>query len=308
MLCAVGTRLTAGWWWHDDRHFGMQGEVFGLGNPGQSTTIFPSPTDGTILARPFFNTDPAVNAPDAQILHQDGNALGSIEFTQASDVYSAAPAFRKNLLCCQNGCCQNNTFRIDGILGYRYLQVNERFRAVEVLEPQGPLFPMGTRYELTDSINTKNEFHGIELGAIWMRQKQRWIGELTGLIALGDVRRQVELDGSSRITVAGISDTTVPGGFLVRPEQIGRSVDHGFAVLPQIRGDIGYLLRPNWRISAGYNFLFLSSLHRPSGYLTDAFDGSTLAQPPLAPPTGPPQRSAESVWIHGLQFGLTCCF
>ncbi len=304
----IGTRLSGGWWFDDARHYGLQGEVFGFGNATGSNASFPSPTDGSLLARPFFNTDPAVNAADAQILHQDGNALGSIDFAQSSDVYSAAPSFRKNLLCCPGGCCQDNAFRVDGILGYRFFQVNERFRAVEVLESQGQLLPMGTTYELTDSINVQNDFHGLEVGAIWMRQKRRWMGELTGLVAFGDVRRKVTLDGSSRIVVPGVSDTTQPGGFLVRPDQIGQRVDHGFAVLPQIRGDLGYMLNSHVRISAGYNFLFLSSLLRPGSYMSHAFDGSTLAQPPQALPAGPPQRSVESVWIHGLQFGLTCNF
>ena len=304
----IGGRLTGGWWFDDCRRLGIQAELLAIGND-DSGASFPR-MDGQTVARPFFNTDPAALGQDSQILNLAGVASGTLNFGTSSRIYSAAPSLRKNLLCCQNtdGCSESSSWRMDGVLGYRYFGVNEAFNAREVLNPEGGLWPAGTRYELTDMIETKNDFHGVEFGAIWMYQRKRWLLEVTSLLAIGEIHRTVARNGSTRITVPGAIDETRAGGFLVRPEDIGTISDRDYAVLPQARVNVGYCIGNNWRATIGYNFMSLSSLFRPGAYMNNVFDGSTLAHEPQVGAVADSTRFKESVWLHGLSFGLAYQF
>ncbi len=300
-----GARFTAGHWFDDCRTCGIQGELFGVGRDRNYS--YPSPDDGSILARPFFNTDPAVNAPDAQILHLDGTAVGSMNFESSSSVLSAAPSWRKNLRCCSDPCCPGEARRIDLLLGYRYFQANEQFSAIETIEPQGATWVPGTQYILTDRIETQTDFHGLEFGANWVRQRNCWYYDLTSLIAVGTVRRQVDLFGSTQTIVPGQPDSILPGGFLVQAEEVGRRAQSNLAVLPQIRGKIGYWLRQNIQVSLGYDFLYLSSANRPDSYMNTVFDGSMLGLG-SATMTGPPERPSRGLFVHGVSLGLQVTF
>ncbi|MEM7314545.1 MAG: BBP7 family outer membrane beta-barrel protein, partial [Planctomycetota bacterium] len=304
----IGGRLTAGWWFDDCRRLGIQGELMAIGND-DSGASFPT-SDDQILARPFFNTDPAVSGPDAQVLNLDGLASGSIDFGTSSRVYSAAPSLRKNLICCSgtDACCQPTSWRVDGILGYRYFGINEAFRSREILEPQGASWPAGTRYELNDSVQTENSFHGVEVGAIWMYQNDRWLWEVGSRLAFGEVQRTLRRDGSTRITVPGSLDETRAGGFLVRPEDIGTFTESDYALLPQIRLGLGYCIGQNWRATVGYNFMHLNSIFRPGANMTSVFDGSTLGHDPTIGVVSDATRITQSVWLHGISFGLSYNF
>lgn len=300
----LGARVTAGWWFDDCRKIGLQTEFFALGNGDGNGDDFRYSSDGDpSLARPFFNTD--TGAQDSQLLAVPGLARGTIAFDTSSQIYSAAPSLRFNVCCLSTPCaCSEIQRRTDFLIGYRYFQINEAFRAKEVLTPTNGLYPAGTRFELTDNIRTENEFHGIELGGDWMWQSGRLTWGLASKVALGQVERRVILDGSTRVVTPGILDETTPGGFYVRPENVGRYRDRDFAAIPQLRANIGYCVHRNVRVTAGYTFMYLSSAFRPSSFLQPTFAGSSLGDPAIigTDPTFSPAR--QDVFLHGLTVGL----
>ena len=103
-------------------------------------------------------------------------------------------------------------------------------------------------------------------------------------------------------------DTTVPGGFLVRPEDIRSFEGSRFTVLPQARVGLGYCIARNLRLHVDYSFLYLDDVFRPGALLSDSFDGTTLG---IAPATGIVGSSTgavdtESVTLHALSLGISC--
>lgn len=302
-----GGRLQYGMWFDKCRRFGIQSDFFGLGGNSQSTTFAGSGDD--VFARPFFNTNPNVDAQDAQVFAMPGVAEGSVRFDQSSQIWSAGPALRFNV-CCNDGCdpcCNPRSTRVDFLLGYRFFRLEERFASEEILRPTGPTYVPGTSFELNDSIRTRNDFHGLELGLNRMSQRGPWLWDVTALVALGEVERVVDLNGSTRINVPGFSDNTFPGGFFVGPGDIGRFRDNDFAVIPQVRANASYCLGRNWRLSAGYNFLFLSSAVRPGQFLNTTFDGSRLGQA-VAVDGRRPDFRRDNLILHGANVGLTYNF
>lgn len=304
----VGGRLQYGMWFDKCRRFGIQTDFFGLGGNNQSTTFTGNGND--IFARPFFNTNPNVNAQDAQVFAMPGLAEGSVRFDRSSEVWSAGPALRFNL-CCNDGCdpcCRPRSTRVDFLLGYRFFRLEERFASQEILRPTDPAYVDGTSFELNDSIGTRNDFHGVEFGVNRLTQRGPWLWDVTALVALGEVERVVDLNGSTRINVPGFSDNTFPGGFFVGPGDIGRFRDSDFAAIPQIRLNMSYCLGCNWRVSAGYNFMYLSSAFRPGQFLNTQFDGARLGQEVAVDSVRRPSFQRDSLFLHGANVGLTYNF
>ena len=303
----IGGRFQYGKWFDKCRQFGIQTDFFGLGGNDQSATFTGNGTD--VFARPFFNTNPAVNAPDAQVFALPGLAEGSVRFDTSSEIFSAGPSLRFNL-CCSGGCCDPcnpspTSRRVDFLLGYRFFRLEEEFSSQEILNITDPSFADGSSFELNDNIRTRNDFHGVEFGVNRLTQRGRWLCDLTALVALGEVERVVDLNGSTRVNVPGFSDSTYPGAFFVGPENVGRFRDNDFAAIPQVRASVGYCLGRNWRLRAGYSFLFLSSAFRPGQFLSSEFDGSRLGQEVAVDSTQRPSFRREDLFLHGANVGLT---
>lgn len=301
----IGGRFQYGAWFDECREFGIQMDFFGLGGDSQSRTF--GGDGNNIYARPFFNTDPDINRQDAQVFAIPGYAEGSVRFDNSSEIWSMGPALRFNLCCCCDPCTSRSR-RVDFLLGYRFFRLEERFSSHEILRPTYPGYVEGTSFELNDSIRTRNDFHGVEFGVNRISQRGSWLWDVTALVALGEVERVVDLNGSTRINVPGFSDNTFPGGFFVGPRDIGRFRDNDFAAIPQVRANLSYCIGRNWRLSAGYNFMYLSSAFRPGQFLNTSFDGSRLGQDVAVDTVRRPNYSRDNLFLHGANVGLTYNF
>lgn len=302
----AGGRFQSGWWFDDCRRVGLQGDFFALDGNG-SSQVFNSGQDG-FLARPFTNTNPDVDGPDAQLVGAPGLSEGSVRFTTSSSVISASPSLRFNLCCCK-GACSGRATRTDLILGYRFFRLEEEFASQEILNVTDPLFVDGTSYELNDRIRTQNTFHGVEFGLSRTIERNRWRFGLDSIFAVGEVERVVDLDGHTWIDVPGFQQGRTDGGFFVSPNQIGQFRDNDYAVIPQVRADFSYCLASNWRIHAGYTFMYLSSVFRPGSFLTNSFDGDALGQQATGEGrTIRPAMPNNDLILHGANIGLSYNF
>ena len=302
----LGGRVRIGHWLDADRTIGIQSDFFVV--DGGSESEFFSSTGGEILARPFLNTDPTVNAADSQIFALPGLASGSLQVNSSSDILSTGLGIRRNLFCCRQPDARLAR-RVDLLLGYRYFRAHEEFEAEEILQPIGGLFVAGTQYQLNDRIRTENDFHGFEFGLNQTFQYNRWFWDLSSVFAIGQVRRAVQLDGSTTIDVPGFVNGTFPGAFHVGAENVGRFVNYDFAFIPQLRANAAYCLGDNWRLGVGYNFMYLSSMFRPDSYLRTTLDGSRLGRTPAAGlATVRPATPRRDMFLHGVNVFLTYNF
>ncbi|MEM7312278.1 MAG: BBP7 family outer membrane beta-barrel protein, partial [Planctomycetota bacterium] len=242
----AGTRITAGMWLDECRCLGAQVEFFGLGRA--SNSFDSSRLNDVIISRPFTNTNPAVDGPDAQIIRldglTDGNFVGGTSNSLASwapwlrwslcrsrDCYQSEPEFCETCdsctasgydSCTMTGECNCDPDvpcdsyaggrRVDLIGGYRFFKFRDDYRSVETLAPTGDFFAPGTTYELTDVIQTNTEFHGFEFGLSSARQVDRFVVELDTLLAVGRVTQRYTLDGRTTATIPNISTQSIPGG------------------------------------------------------------------------------------------------
>ncbi len=115
---------------------------FGLDGPNQDFYV---QSDGDpILARPFFNTDPAVDRQDTQLLALPGLAAGSFRVDNDGQIYSGALTLRRNTRCrTVTRFHREIQQRVDLVGGLRYLRFAEDLDMFEVLQPTGVFFAPG---------------------------------------------------------------------------------------------------------------------------------------------------------------------
>ncbi len=196
--------------------------------------------------------------------------------------------------------------RLNGLLGYRFLQVHEGLTVEQMRYAAtgfGPIY---------DAFDGHNRFHGGQLG-LHADLSRGWVFcELTGKVALGRTFEVVRIDGATSIHVpgaGGLVNTHFPGGVYALPTNIGRYTFGSFAVVPEGTLKVGLKLSDSGRLYVGYNFLYLSDAVRPGDQLDRTVNpGNIPALNPTAaflPPDRPrPMINRSEFWAQGLIVGL----
>jgi hypothetical protein len=289
-----GGRLTAGYWFDPSRSRGVEASVFGLGdistgfNANSNTTPF--------IARPFFNT--SINAQDAIAVAFPGVTTGNIAINETSRFYGAGALYRQNI-----GAWGN--MRVSALAGYRYLHVSDDLSiATQTTVVGGGFIPAGTVFAVSDSFRSHSDFHGVDLGLAGEWQRDRWTLEWRGKVALGGNINNSSVNGTSSITLGGVTTNSV-GGLLALSSNIGNASQTRFAVVPELSLKVGYQIAPQWRLFAGYDALYWTDVQRAGGLI------DTTVNPNLIPPTAPggPQRpmpvfNTSALWAQGFNFGV----
>src|SRR6185295_156079 len=247
----AGMRLIVGTWFDPCQTFGIEGEYLFLGDA--STTFTAASNGNPILSRPFFDLSPT-QADPSQIVGENveqvaspGSIAGSVTVDALTQFRSAGVRLLMNL-CCADGCCNEpcrpclsgpNGRRVDFLLGYRYLQLNDDLNIQENLVSLIPASPGS--FLVTDSFDTRNTFNGVELGGMMKRYRGRWSLDLITKIALGNTHETVNINGSTVTTQNG-SSTTATGGLLAQTTNIGSYSCDQFAVVPELGATLGFQL------------------------------------------------------------------
>lgn len=307
----IGGRVRGGIWLNECRKYGLEADFFYLGDDDDN--IRATSDAGDLFARPFYNTNPAVMAQDAELLVAPNIASSVFQIDSSSQIYSVAPNFRWNLYCCEstNCCCEQNSTRLDFLVGYRYFRFREAITLSESFEPAGAFYVPGTTIEFHDAYEVENNFNGAELGLNYMTQRCRWVLDMTAKLGLGNVRSTCSIDGHSRVVVPGIFDQTMTGGFLTAGSRLGTFESDSFAVLPQAEVRLGYCVMSSLRFHVGYNFMFLDNVVRPGSLISTQVDSDDFLvdATPAADDLGPDKDAIEQgVWLQGVNFGFTYNF
>jgi len=303
-----GWRISMGRWLDDCGNVAITGDLFGL-NQSDSTT-FPSDPN-TIVARPFFNSDPSVNAQDSELVNFPGVVDGTISITNSTDIFSGGVGIQRRLCCCVDQC-NCSAKRVDLLFGYRAFSLEESLVISESLTSSASsgFVSAGTTFDVTDWFETENSFHGVEIGLLHTWQRQRWTWEALTKVALGNVRQRVRIDGETVIGVPGADPFVQPYGLLATPTNIGVYERDKFGVFTQAGLEVGYQVNCRLKLKAGYTLMFLSDVVRP-GSAVDLNVNATHIDP-LVPVSGPNQPafnwSSESLILHGLNFGVEFLF
>jgi len=188
-------------------------------------------------------------------------------------------------------------FRLNGMLGYRFLQVHEG------LTIEQRRFAGNSSGAIYDEFVGHNQFHGGQLGLRADLSHGAVFCEMSGKVALGQSFEMVRIDGATAI--GGF----VPGGVYASPSNIGRYTRSVFAVVPEGTFKVGVKLSDSGRFYLGYNFLYLSDVVRPGDQVDRTLNPANIVA--LNPAGGfvPSERprplfNQTDFWAQGFVIGL----
>lgn len=279
------------------------------GNLGSSS----DPTNGgtTIVGRPFFNA--ATGLQDSQIINLPGSVGGNISVGGRSTVWGGGIGIRPALTCwdpCVDPCDPKGrktpAGKMDLILGYAQLFINDTLDINEILvatDPNGPV-AVGTQLTLSDNFRVTNQFHGAQLGLTGEYRVDRGFVEWLAAIAVGPSITTIDISGTTTVTSPAGQTVTYPGGFYALGTNSGHFTKTKFAVMPTLGLKLGWQWCSSFRSYVGYNVTYLSSVIR----VGDVID--TTVNPTQLPPgvlVGAPrpmlQTSSSGYWMQGISVG-----
>jgi len=305
-----GGGMTLGGWITDYQGFGLEGSWFVMepGTKSFGTTGTGAAGSANIL-RPFFDvtTGQEEFLPVSVPGQTSGTATGSSMGIQCDSgrFAGAGVDFIGNL------CCDCNSYRVDFLIGYRYLMLDDRFTMATTTDfPAGD--PLGTVTTVSDSINTTNRFNGGELGLRGEWHSDCWLVKGTVKAAFGDNQEGADFSGLTSFLSPTLGATNFNSGFLVRPSNSGSVTKEAFAIVPEADLAIGYQVGTWLRFTVGYSILYWSNVVRSGDQVNLNINPREV--PTLTPPstlttiTPAPMLKCTNFWAQGLNVGLELRF
>ncbi len=286
----VGARITLSTWLDPEATYGL---AFRYWNAGEQDDTFNFSSDNnSILARPFFNTTVAgAFENDTQLIAFDNQLSGNINVETTSAVDGLELSLRRRLY-------QDRFTRVDWLYGYQHVSIDEGL----VIASNTNVIANNTAIAVTDSFATENNFHGFSYGLMSSRHAARWKMETLVRLGAGNLRREVNISGSTTTTAAGQSNT-VNEGLLARNTNSRSFVDDTFIVVPELGINFAYTLRPGLDFNVGYNYLLIPKVAQASQQIND--DLRVNLSDPLTGTLDPASNFDErSYWLHSLGLGL----
>jgi hypothetical protein len=300
-----GGRLSFGMWLDPCLTSGIEFTYLGL---GKDVERFEQSSNGTpLLTRPFFNVGSPNSDPPIQGGFQDAELVASTErdlagtftSTSSTEFQGGGVLWRRALAC---GCDCGRQYRVDFVAGYRFLRLDDNLRLNEDLLVGG-VAPEPVAINLFDEFDTRNDFHGGELGVVAEYRGCRWSLEGRMKLALGNTWTRTSIKGETSF------DGGAPqvGGLFAQRSNIGVYDSNQFSVVPELGLTVGYALTPRLRATFGYTFIYWSNVARAGDQIDTDVDPGQL--PNVGGPGVFGERPAFALrtgdfWAQGMNFGL----
>jgi hypothetical protein len=281
-----GGRLTLGFWFPNRCDWGFEASFFKL-DPQTSNFFITSPP-ATAIGLPFIGSGPG--EPASNVLPIAGPGVpGSVVIQNRTQLWGFDLDLRHKLW-------EGPRWWLDGLVGYRYLQLTDDFS----LHAAGNV--AGTAFTIDDRFNAQNSFNGAQIGleGEWLWRPRWSVGSFIKL-AVGNTTEIVNIQGQT--VNNGVSRSV---GAFALPTNSGRFQRNDLAVLPEFGIKLNYDITEHWRAYVGYNVLYLSSVMRATEQIDPRINstqvGGTLTGTPL--PAVLLKRSDFTA--QGVNFGLEC--
>jgi hypothetical protein len=303
-----GFRLRAGTWLNCERTCGIEASFFML-CPDSGSFRAGSADGSAIVGRPWIDANTGQN--EAELVSYPDELAGFVNVRSRSSLLGAEALFRHNL-CCDPCCCYDpcnpcrTCIRRDLLVGFRYLNFGDSVTISESLQPLGPAFVPGTQIDVVDRFRTQNNFYGLKVGLDCARHRGRWSLEARPQVSVGILDQQVSIRGRTEVAVPGEPTLVYEGGLMALSSNIGTYRSSQFAIVPELDLQVGYLIRPNLRVTLGYSCLYFPDLVRAGEQIDPVINPELI--PPVTNVTGPlrPEfrRRESDAWIQGVTAGL----
>jgi hypothetical protein len=121
-------------------------------------------------------------------------------------------------------------------------------------------------------------------------------------LGAGNLRREVNIGGSTTTTSAGQSNT-VGQGLLARSTNSRSFTDDTFVIVPEVGINFAYCLRPGLDFNVGYNYMLIPKVAQASQQINDNL--RVNLSDPLTGALDPGFNFDErAYWLHSLGLGL----
>jgi hypothetical protein len=306
-----GGQATVGWWLTCDHSLALTGGFFGAAQRTRTDTFNSDVKGNPLVSRPV--TD-ALSGQQTTLFVSSPDAFGSAGLSVETQSYLLSAD--ANFMFVTS--LWENPF-MNLVLGFRWLELREQmtFNQSSMVLQNGIAFfdgsavSAGNRMGVSDSIRTRNDFFGPQVG---VRTGASWGGFVFNVnckLAVGIMREGVSADGSSSLTPLLGPSSTVPGGLLVQPGRIGEQTQDRFAVVPIIETALTYHIDDTWAIMIGYNILYASEVARPGSQINAVVDRTQLPTSQVFSPTTatvgtstPSGIHTDSFWAQGVSIGV----
>lgn len=260
-------------------------------------------TGSPILARPFTN---ALDQQQQSLLVAFPNsATGAISARVSSgNFYDAWVDLSKTFV-------QEEGYRFDGLLGYRFFRYDDTLQVRQVVDPIDGSFVPGTRITTLDDFATQNEFHGVDLGLRAQCFFEQFSVNLLGKLAVGNLRRTTKIDGTQLVNVPGLPQATQQGGVLALSSNIGQHTENVCVLVPEVNATFRWHVTDYFHLSLGYSFLVIQDIYRAGDQVNLNLNPNLL--PAATTTNNNPAQPAftgkgDSLWIQSINFGGGFCF
>jgi hypothetical protein len=234
----------------------------------------------------------------AELVSFPGVLAGSVAVRSESDPMIIADALMRFALV------QNSAGHVDFLLGYRYLYLAESLQIQENLTSLDP-FALGTRIQVNDRFATRNEFNG---GLLGLDSEWKWSIfslQIFGKLALGNLNREVMIDGNTLVTTPGAAPVNNPGGLLALQSNSGTFSSNHFVCMPELGITAGCQITNNIRATVGYSLLWLTEMVRPGDQIDRTVNTNLLPPALPAAPIRPIFTLRDTdFWAQGVRVGL----
>ncbi|HUT08976.1 MAG TPA: BBP7 family outer membrane beta-barrel protein [Thermoguttaceae bacterium] len=291
-----GGRITMTYWLQPNRCTGIEASYLGI---GKQTSAFYADSDGDpILARPFFNIrNGGDDEQDSLLVAFTTRAEGRVAADVTAEFQGVEVLLRWAML-------QQDAHRMDVLVGYRFQRLDDGVSISQFTEST-ELISQGTTIDLFDRFNSRNRFHGAELGVLYSERYCRWSLEMLMKVGFGNTHSRVSIDGSTTTTVPEEPSVTTSGGLLALPTNMGVYGDNRFTMIPEFGITVGYDLTQRLRATFGYTFIYWSNVARAGDQIDLNVNDSQLSGGTL---DGAPRPEFSWIttdfWAQGLNFGL----
>ena len=290
-------RWTLGRWFDACQSTGI--EVSYLVTETATTGFFATSTGSPILARPFYNVETG---------EQDSRLVAFPEVSDGSiDVYANTRLKGLDAVL-RHGMFGNASQRLDFVVGYRFMELQDLLRTHEftfVTDPEG-LEPLGTSRSIIDTFDTRNQFHGVNLGFAGRVQRARWSMDMLMKLGVGNTHSRVALDGSTTVTPPDGGDpVTYDSGLLVLPSNRETVSHNQFSMVPELGFNVGYDLTRRLRATVGYSLIYWSHVARAAEQMNTDLNPTQFPPDELVGAASPREPFVvNDYWIQGINFGL----
>lgn len=317
-----GARITAGLWLDPDGKFGVEGSGFWLARTSKTITFASDASGSPFLGIPFVDQNgqsqvavvsvPA-GFPGTGLTAGLGEA-GWINLHATTQLWGAEANGILNLW-------RNNCFRLDGLGGFRYLNLEDTFSMQTFTSSVGgfaiaaPVTNTAVGFingslQTQDFFRTQNQFYGGQVGLRGEYQTGKLRIGLSGKLALGNMNERLTVNGNAVTRdAAGNVVSNQDRGYFAMPNNSGTRSQNEFCLIPEFEIKGSYALT-NWlSLSAGYDFLYVNRVARAASQLDNNTDSRLQIRDVGFNPnfqTNVPSNDirTSSFWAQGVTVGL----